>query len=254
MHTHHYLILFLFCGLGYFIPNNNSISENTPSKESNTIISKQDSLIRVVADYDCAANAEIWDKPICGCYKLSSDIEVDSVYWYYRYEEETADNYDVWSDIMFGRCCTEADLTYAEILNFNITADLENKKYPISHMIDGNFTSAYVFKENEFPKINITLNFEDGSHSSFVPDAMPNKLLKDTDTLLYPFRLSLVNGYTKSKKTYEENTRIKEMEAYINSEYQATIRLKDTPFFQAFGFSFSPQRHAYIGSHFVLPR
>jgi len=55
-----------------------------------------------------------------------------------------------------------------------------------------------------------------------------------TQISLKPFKLSLVNGYTKSKETFEQNGRVKTMKVFLNKKYSGTILLLDTPLVQEF--------------------
>jgi len=48
-----------------------------------------------------------------------------SIFDYYK--TETIDGVDIWSNKMFGRCCSNTDISYSETLSFSITANVNNK-------------------------------------------------------------------------------------------------------------------------------
>lgn len=159
-----------------------------------------------------------------------------SIFDYYKVETE--DEVKIWSDKMFGRCCTEADLNYSELLDFDISANVENIDYPISNLSDQTYRKAYVFKENV--NIEITLKLlKDSENHVYHTNLSVDNILKQNDTILKPFRLSLVNGYVKSEALFKKNGSVKTLEIYLNSEYQNTILLQDTPYIQEFSVDFA---------------
>ena len=116
-----------------------------------------------------------------------------SIFDYYAIEK--IDEVEIWSDKMFGRCCTETDLDYSELLFFAITTNSKNKKYPSKNLSDRKYSTALVFNENENIEILMRLKRKDeyGWHQSQT-NLEVDQVLKQTDTLLKPFKLSLVNG------------------------------------------------------------
>lgn len=162
--------------------------------------------------------------------------ELPTIYDYYK--KETIDPVAIWSDKLFGRCCTEADLNYSELLEFKITANTNNIKYPSTNLSDNTYSTAYVFKENQDAGIVVKLNRDEEAHE-YHTKLRIDDVLKVNDTLLSPFRLSLVNGYVKSEKTFKENGRVKELKAFLNNTYQGTVELQDTPLIQEFELNFS---------------
>lgn len=63
-------------------------------------------------------------------------------------------------------------------------------------------------------------------------------VLKTKDTILKPFRLSVVNGYVKSEQTFKENGRIKQFKVFLNDNFQGSVELLDTPLVQEFNLDF----------------
>ncbi|WP_299260240.1 hypothetical protein [uncultured Aquimarina sp.] len=161
--------------------------------------------------------------------------EFSTIFDYYKYEE--IDEVDIWSDKMFGRCCTEADLLYSELLEFDITANVNNTSYPYSNLSDRSYRKAFVFRENENVGVFIKLKRNEETHK-YHTELLVDAVLKPNDTLLKPFKLSLVNGYVKSEKTFIENGKVKEMEIYLNNMYKGTIKLINTPLVQEFTLDF----------------
>ena len=154
-----------------------------------------------------------------------------SIFGYYK--TEAVDEVEIWSDKMFGRCCSNADISYSEILRFSITTNVNNNSYPASNLSDTQYRTAYAFKEIQNIEIFLKLN-RNSSHHLSMTDLSVDEVLQPNDTLLKPFRLSLVNGYVKSEKTFKENRRVKTMDVFLNNNYKGTIQLIDTPMVQEF--------------------
>ncbi len=167
--------------------------------------------------------------------KRFCDTKYSTIYDYYKHEK--IDEVAIWSDKMFGRCCTEADLDYSELLKFEITASTSNTKYPSDNLSDHYYRTAYVFKENKGAEIHLKLIGveEHKYHTNLLVD----EVLKPSDIILKPFKLSLVNGYVKSEKTFKENGRVKELKILLNDTYQGTVELQDTPLVQQFEMDFT---------------
>ncbi len=162
--------------------------------------------------------------------------ELPTLFHYYKHEK--IDEVAIWSEKLFGRCCSEADLDYSELLFFDITANNNNQRYPFRNLSDKMYSTAFVFKENENTLISIQLNRNDKWHKAQT-NLLVDDVLKITDTILYPFRLSIVNGYVKSEKTFQENGSVKEIKIFLNKNYQGTVLLQDTPLVQEFKLDFT---------------
>ena len=161
--------------------------------------------------------------------KRFSNKEYPSIFGYYQ-EERTGD-YTTYSEKLFGRCCSNADISFTENLFFKITSNFQNKKYPASNLSDTQYLTTYVFKETSNVKISLQLDLD----HSFLTGKYSNKnLLKPEEVIMNPIRISLINGYTKSKELFYKNSRVKEMAIYVNDEYQQTVVLMDTPLPQEF--------------------
>lgn len=155
--------------------------------------------------------------------------ELPSIYDYYR-QEETGD-YMTWSDKMFGRCCSNTDLTFNENLFFKISSNLNDEKYPITNLSDTQYSTAFVFKSNSEVKIYLQLDLD----KSFLQGKYSNKnLFNSDDIIMNPIKLSLINGYVKTKALFYENGRVKELEVYVNNRFIQTILLMDSPLVQEF--------------------
>jgi len=137
------------------------------------------------------------------------------------------DEYENWAESFWGRCCTEADMTFSEYLSYKITASHEGKSYPFSYALDEYFNTAYVFEEKDRISISVRFNAETTSYRK--DNAKVIDIIKAKDTLISPFRISLINGYVKSEKAYHENARIAEVELWLNGEHQCNCSLLDTP-------------------------
>jgi len=154
-----------------------------------------------------------------------------SIFDYYK--TETVDEVEIWSNKMFGRCCSNTDISYSEILSFSITTNVNNTSYPARNLSDTQYRTAYTFKENQNIEIFLKLNRNSEHHISMT-NLSVDEVLQPNDTLLKPFKLSLVNGYVKSEKTFNENGRVKTMNVFLNNNYKATIQLINTPLVQEF--------------------
>ena len=155
--------------------------------------------------------------------------ELPSIYDYYRQDE--VEQYSNWSKKLFGRCCSNTDLTFSENLFFKMSAKASNKKYPVSNISDTNYQTAFVFKPNSKTKIEVQLNLNE----SYLDGKYSNKnLLKPYEVIMNPIKLSLINGYVKSKSLFYENGRVKKMNIYINHKFIQSVILLDTPLVQEF--------------------
>lgn len=78
--------------------------------------------------------------------------------------------------------------------------------------------------------LSIKVEFGGGYWAYANDDEIPaNSIVKATDTIVNPFRISLINGYTKSQKTFDENARVKEVELWLNGEHMCNVELQDVP-------------------------
>lgn len=132
-----------------------------------------------------------------------------------------------WTDKFWGRCCTEADMTFSEYISYGLSVSKEGKEYPFEYALDEYYNTAYVFEEKDEIVISVKFNdeiymYDDGE--TRVIDAISAK-----DTLITPFRISIINGYVKSEKTFKENGRIKEVELWLNGEHRCNCVLQDVP-------------------------
>ena len=175
----------------------------------------------VYAEFDLVADAEV---------RQYIEQNFETVYEYYQLQEdESEDTYVSWSQKMFGRCCTEADLDVSEIVFFTIDSNVPNAKYPASNLSDTRYGTPYAFQKKQQPKIRIKVDKE---KDYFGLDA--HKYFEKIDTLAQPLTLSLVNGYAQSEELFYKTARVKQMDVFLNGDYQATVKLLDTPLIQQF--------------------
>jgi hypothetical protein len=153
-----------------------------------------------------------------------------NIFNYYQIEKE--DEVEIWSEKMFGKCCTEADLLYSNLLSFNISANIENIKYPIKNLSDASYLRTYVFKETD--SLEIYLKLDKNEDHLYHTKHNLDEVLKPTDTILSPFGLSIVNGCVKSEKKFLENGRVKAINVFIDNIFIDTVKLLDTPLIQEF--------------------
>ncbi|WP_108809039.1 NADase-type glycan-binding domain-containing protein [Aquimarina spinulae] len=157
------------------------------------------------------------------------DDELPTIFDYYK--QELIEEHSAWSDKLFGRCCSNTDLTFTENLFYKISSNFKNEKYLITNISDTDYSTAYVFKPNTKVKINIQLDLG----KSFLSGRYSNKkLLNPNEVIMNPIKLSLINGYVKSKALFYENTRVKEIKVYVNHKYVETVVLMDKPLVQEF--------------------
>lgn len=151
------------------------------------------------------------------------------IYFYYQ---KDVDDLQTWCRVLFGSA-QGVDISYSQCFNLNITANIENEKYPISNLADFQYRTTYAFKEKDSVSIYLKIN---KNHKLFKknPEAHPDKLLKANDTIMYPIKLSLINGYVKNKEVFYKNGRVKDLELLVNNVSKGIIRLLDTPLIQKF--------------------
>jgi hypothetical protein len=145
----------------------------------------------------------------------------------YQLYDQSLDEVDSWTDKLWGRCCTEADMRFSEFLEFKISCQTTNLKYPFSNVLDNLFATCFVFNERDDVSISIGFKANNDMYGR-----LKNKtgfdVIGDTDTIQNYFQISIVNGYAKSEQTYTENGRIKEVELWLNGVHKCNCRLMDT--------------------------
>lgn len=145
----------------------------------------------------------------------------------YELYDQSLDEVDSWTDKLWGRCCTEADMRFSEFLGFEISCDNSSKSYPFSNALDNLFATTFAFKEKE--NINMSVSFKaDNDMYGRLKNKTIDDLIKEKDTIQRFFQISIVNGYAKSAETFTENGRIKEVELWLNGEHKCNCILLDT--------------------------
>lgn len=138
-------------------------------------------------------------------------------------------NSDLWMDLWFGDylgdCCTGVDGIGRSYNTFKAYSNVVDSKYPDSNMFDGDYKTAHVISsfDTVFLVHDTALLVDYREH---FPEEVESLLAKDTisNTIHFTF----TNGYAKSQKTFEENSRVKSMQLYVNNQYQFDINLLDT--------------------------
>lgn len=161
------------------------------------------------------------------------------------YKTELEDQIAIWSDKMFGRCCSEADLKYSDLLSFDITSNINSVANPEANLSDTKYGTTFAFKENQNPEIYLKLNRTSELHA-YHAGLSVDGVLKSNDTILKPFRLSLVNGSVKSSESFDQNGRIKAFTVFLDDNYVSTVLLKDTPLVQEFMLDITFYRNSII--------
>jgi hypothetical protein len=142
--------------------------------------------------------------------------------------DQSVDEVEAWTDKMWGRCCTEADMRFTEFLGYTYKVDIDNDSYPFSNAKDPLFSTAFVV--NDLGKNAITLEFDCNTNMyGRLGKKKACEVISDSLPIQESFELSLVNGYAKSQKTFDENSRIKEIEIWKNGEHMCNCSLLDTP-------------------------
>ena len=152
--------------------------------------------------------------------------------------DQSLDEVEAWTDKMWGRCCTEADMRFTEFLGYTYKIDIDNSTYPFSNAEDALFSTAFVL--DELGQNAITLEFDCNTNMyGRLGEKKACELIADSIPIQEVFELSLVNGYAKSQKTFDENSRIKEVEIWRNGEHMCNCSLLDTPKIQIIKGNFS---------------
>lgn len=147
----------------------------------------------------------------------------ESIYDLY---DQSEDEVMAWTDKLWGRCCTEADMRFTEFLGFNISATVKNTRYPFSNALDNLFATAYVVQPEDSVRFNVTFDGETNMYGR-LNNKVGSDLITKEDTIQSRFQMSIVNGYAKSAKTFIENARIKTVELWLNGEHKCNCRLLD---------------------------
>jgi hypothetical protein len=140
----------------------------------------------------------------------------------------SVNEYENWSEMYWGRCCTSADLQYSELMGFKISTNFEVKEYPFKNALSEYYKKPYVFKADE--NIEITIKFrKDVGYFDSNKALEPGNLVDAKDTILFPFRISFINGHVKSSELFEKNARVKTFELWHNGLHYCNVRVLDTP-------------------------
>lgn len=156
--------------------------------------------------------------------RFIEDRSIKSTIDYYHsgYEVER------WSDKMWGRCCTEVDMQFPEWLGYDVSVSHEGSKYPFENALDADYNTAFVFEEKD----NITITVKFSNDEDFWKGLFNRPLeefISKEDTIMSKFQISLINGFSKSEKTFKENARVKEVELWLNGEHMCNVILLDKP-------------------------
>lgn len=141
--------------------------------------------------------------------------------------DQSVGEYMVWSDKMWGRCCTEADMRFSEFCSYDLSTTHDYKAYPFSNALDDQLATTYVFELKDSVRISVRFNQDAAVYynpSNTVGDYIPDDMF-----IHRKFQISLVNGYTKNKETWEKNARVKELELRLNGEHKCNVTLLDQP-------------------------
>lgn len=163
--------------------------------------------------------------------EVMSLIDDKSLSIYDCYRKEELGDYMTFAEKMFGRCCSNTDLRFTENLYFKISSNFSNEKYPIENISDTQYLTAFVFQPNSKVKMKLQIDLD----NSFLQGRYSNRsLLHSNDVIMNPIKLSLINGYVKSEELFYKNSRVKELNVYVNGQYIESITLIDTPLIQEF--------------------
>ncbi|MFK7786986.1 MAG: hypothetical protein AB8B56_17830 [Crocinitomicaceae bacterium] len=206
------MIARLFLGLFVLILSLGCSIERELSKGSNDVVSL------TIATIDSATIEEI---------QFFVDDELPSIYDYYQLEKD--DDYTTWSERLFGRCCSNADLSFNE--NLYLKVKPMNSGIEIRPISDSRYLTSFSFNPEDRVEISIALNLE---HSYMKGEYSNEKLLFSEDTIMHPIRLSLINGNVQSAAAFQTNGRVELLDFYINGKFLTTIQLLDTPLVQRF--------------------
>lgn len=136
-----------------------------------------------------------------------------------------------WTDKLWGRCCTEADMSLCEYMRYEVSTSSEGSKYPWENALTSEdaYNTAYVFKPEDNIEIKVKMDLRDDQYLGSWGDKGTLSSIIDSDTVMSKFQFSLINGYVKSEKTFKENGRIEWVELWLNGTHQCNVKLLDTP-------------------------
>lgn len=141
--------------------------------------------------------------------------------------EQSEGEYNNWCEKLWGRCCSEAELRFTEKLFYAISTTHDYEVYPFENAIDEFYNTAYVFDANDSIEIHIKLKGEEAEGMIF--NKTPFDMLTKNDRIHNRFNISLINGYAKSEKTFNENARIKKVQLWLNGVHKCNALLLDSP-------------------------
>lgn len=156
----------------------------------------------------------------------------------YELYDQSLDEVEAWTDKLWGRCCTEADMRFTEFLGFNLEVSKDHSQYPFKNATDNLFATAFVMDQNTRTTLSITFDGESDMYGR-LKNQTGNDLIKNTDTIQSHFEFSIVNGYAKSESAFNANARIKTVELWLNGNHMCNCRLIDTPKIQIIKGNFS---------------
>lgn len=219
-------IIFLSCGQQNEVEGD-SVSD--PTKESKQSNKGKTQVLQ--PSFDGPLNKAVIDTMTISEMRMRLEGEQRKMSMWEMYEIDPEDEYLTWSERLFGRCCTEADLRFTEQLFFQLSANTIDDDYPDGHLTDKQYTTAYVFKETDAVEIHLELRrryawLEEGEESE---ERHISEKMSSDDTLMTSFQVSLINGYVKSEKLFKQNSRIRKMEVWRNDERMCDVELLDVP-------------------------
>ena len=96
-----------------------------------------------------------------------------------------------------------------------ITGDSLGKNYGLSNLSDYDLTTTWAIGVNQSKKIHIEIKYYDD-------DCYEKKPLEN-----FIGKIFLFNGYCKSQKLWEENSRVKKMNVYYNHQLLCRLNIED---------------------------
>lgn len=156
--------------------------------------------------------------------EISNSSRFNDVFELYNQDVDITEK---WTQKMWGRCCSEADMRFSETLDFKIDVSHEGRAYPLKNALDQDYETTFVFEEKDNVVFSVGLDKDQGL---FYDDS---KLVSDkidpADTIMSSFQVTIINGFVKSRQLYYANARVKEVELWLNGEHQCNCTLLDSP-------------------------
>ncbi|GEM_PF-6292801 len=220
-----YLLFALHLGFLFACSEEAPKVENTPSPSTQSTaasaIQSSDSVVTMAVERYVAEIDEVAMKQV-GLFDESASIKTIIQYYHSSHDVER------WSDKMWGRCCTEADMSFVEWLSFDVSVDKQGSAYPFKNALDANYNSTFVFEKED--SITIAIKFyNDSEFWEANYQKSLDKFIAKEDTIMRNFQVSIINGFSKSEKAYYNNARIKEVELWLNGAHMCNIELLDKP-------------------------